>query len=192
MCWKCHPQGSCYQSIRGHLQTAVQHLYSTPLIVLKENLAFFGLWSSFLRRRLSAQSFYSQYPFSSWGLGITSQLFSCMMSTGVLLCLLLRLNGLVLGEISENFSKCLNFFYNDTPPTGINKPEYKPICQRYRNKYHFASLYDSKRRIPLYSAYILSLADGPRPKNKWMYEPQVWLHVLQDIYIYLFFTLRHY
>lgn len=101
------------------------------------------------------------------------QLVSCMMSTGVLLCLLLWINGLVLGEISENFFKCLNFFYNDTPPTGIDQQGYKPICQRYKNKYHFASLYDCKRRIPLYSAYILSCADGPRPKVNWMYEPQV-------------------
>ncbi|XP_049898289.1 endonuclease domain-containing 1 protein-like isoform X2 [Epinephelus moara] len=94
-------------------------------------------------------------------------------STGALLLLLPWFGGLVLGEISDDFSQCLDFFYNRTPPRGINAAGYQPICQRYKNQYHFASLYHRQQRVPLYSAYILSPADGKRPRKTWMYEPQL-------------------
>lgn len=90
-----------------------------------------------------------------------------------LLLLAACFGGLVLGELSNDFSQCLDFFYNSTPPQGLSRPEYQPICQRYRNRYRFASLYDRQRRAPLYSAYQLKLADGKRPSVSWMYEPQV-------------------
>nr|XP_023010517.1 endonuclease domain-containing 1 protein [Maylandia zebra] len=86
---------------------------------------------------------------------------------------LLLLCSLVVGEIGKDFSHCPNFFYNNTPPQGVSAPGYQPICQRYRNQYHFASLYDRQRRVPLFSAYRLSPADGKRPKSVWMYEPQL-------------------
>ncbi|KAG8004020.1 Endonuclease domain-containing 1 protein [Nibea albiflora] len=95
-------------------------------------------------------------------------------STGALLLLLLPwFGGLVTGEIGDNFSKCHHFFYEQTPPEGIDSAGYQPICQRYENKYRFASLYDRQHRVPLYSAYILSSPDGNRPKEPWMYEPQL-------------------
>ncbi|XP_040904271.1 endonuclease domain-containing 1 protein-like [Toxotes jaculatrix] len=81
--------------------------------------------------------------------------------------------GLVLGEVGHNFSKCPKFFYNETPPVGFNGAEYQPICQRYKNKYRFATLYHRQHRAPLYSAYILSPADGKRPSKRWKYEPQL-------------------
>lgn len=94
-------------------------------------------------------------------------------STGALLLLLPLFGGLALGEISNDFSQCLDFFYKKTPPKGINAAGYQPICQRYKNKYRFASLYHRQHRTPLYSAYILSPADGKRPNSTWMYEPQL-------------------
>lgn len=95
------------------------------------------------------------------------------LSTGAMLFLLPWFGGLVLGELSEDFSQCLDFFYNSTPPQGVNAAGYQPICQRYRNQYHFASLYHRQNRAPLYSAYMLGVADGKRPNAYWMYEPQV-------------------
>uniref|UniRef100_UPI0037E7FB3F endonuclease domain-containing 1 protein-like n=1 Tax=Semicossyphus pulcher TaxID=241346 RepID=UPI0037E7FB3F len=94
-------------------------------------------------------------------------------SSGALLLLLPWFGGLVLGEISSNFSQCLDFFYQRSPPQGISAAGYQPICQRYKNQYHFASLYHRQQRAPLYSAYVLSAADGKRPKPVWMYEPQL-------------------
>ncbi|TDH07602.1 hypothetical protein EPR50_G00107840 [Perca flavescens] len=102
-----------------------------------------------------------------------SQRKMLQFSTGALLLLLPWFGGLVLGEISDDFSQCLDFFYNETPPKGINAAGYQPICQRYKNQYHFASLYHRQHRAPLYSAYILSPADGKRPSPIWKYEPQL-------------------
>ncbi|KAL6117633.1 uncharacterized protein ACO6RY_15374 [Pungitius sinensis] len=94
-------------------------------------------------------------------------------SMGALLLLLPWFGGLVLGEISNNFSQCLDFFYKKTPPTGIPAEGYQPICQRFQNQYRFATLYHRQHRSSLYSAYILSPPDGKRPKQAWMYEPQL-------------------
>ncbi|XP_042348972.1 endonuclease domain-containing 1 protein-like [Plectropomus leopardus] len=95
------------------------------------------------------------------------------LSAGALLLLLPWYGGLVFGEISADFSQCLYFFYNKTPPKGISAAGYQPICQRYKNQYRFASLYHRQHRAPLYSAYILSPAEGKRPNSTWMYEPQL-------------------
>lgn len=88
--------------------------------------------------------------------------------------LLLSWSGrLAFGEVSSDFSQCRRFFYGGTPPEGFAAAGYQPICQRYKNQYRFASLYHLQHRIPLYSAYLLSPADGKRPNSSWMYEPQV-------------------
>ncbi|KAM4586939.1 endonuclease domain-containing 1 protein-like isoform 3-T3 [Fundulus diaphanus] len=102
-----------------------------------------------------------------------SQRNSLLSFTAALLYLLPWFGGLVVGELSKDFSQCLQFFYNNTPPTGIDGKEYQPICQRYKNTYRFASLYHRQHRAPLYSAYILSPADGKRPRPQWKYEPQL-------------------
>nr|XP_019962559.1 PREDICTED: endonuclease domain-containing 1 protein-like [Paralichthys olivaceus]BAU79666.1 endonuclease domain-containing 1 [Paralichthys olivaceus] len=102
-----------------------------------------------------------------------SQRKMLQLSTGALLLLLSWFGGLVLGEVSRDFSKCLEFFYDRSPPQGFNAEVYQPICQRYKNQYHFASLYHRVHRTPLYSAYTLGPADGKRPNISWMYEPQL-------------------
>ncbi|XP_056237982.1 endonuclease domain-containing 1 protein-like [Seriola aureovittata] len=102
-----------------------------------------------------------------------SQRKMLQFSTGALLLLLPWFGGLVLGEVVNDFSNCKQFFYMDTPPTGITGNDYQPICQRYNNKYRFATLYDRARRSALYSAYILSSPDGGRDDETWMYEPQL-------------------
>ncbi|KAL6117638.1 uncharacterized protein ACO6RY_15379 [Pungitius sinensis] len=93
-------------------------------------------------------------------------------SMGALLLLLPWFGGLVQGEISKDFSQCLDFFYKKTPPTGIPAEGYQPICQRFQNQYRFATLYHRQHRSPLYSAYILS-GTGNRPDQAWMFEPQL-------------------
>ncbi|KAM3612909.1 uncharacterized protein V6R79_016817 [Siganus canaliculatus] len=96
-----------------------------------------------------------------------------LLQLSALLLLLPWFDGLVLGEISTDFSQCLHFFYKKTPPKGISAEGYQPICQRYKNQYRFASLYHRQHRAPLYSAYILSKALNKRPTAEWMYEPQL-------------------
>ncbi|XP_039668994.1 endonuclease domain-containing 1 protein-like [Perca fluviatilis] len=146
---------------------------------------FFGLIVSHQPQRLNGEFltkelqgglesvFYSACRKTSWLLLKLFQRKIMQMSTGALLLLLPWFGGLVLGEISDDFSQCLNFFYEKTPPEGINAAGYQPICQRYKNQYRFASLYHRQHRGPLYSAYILSPADGKRPSPIWKYEPQL-------------------
>lgn len=93
-------------------------------------------------------------------------------ATGALFLLLHWFGGLALGEVGD-FAPCLDFFYMRTPPGGIVADTYQPICQRYKNQYHFASLYNRQHRTPLFSAYTLAAALGRRPKSSWKYEPQV-------------------
>lgn len=93
---------------------------------------------------------------------------------GALLLLLSLFDDLVLGEISNDFHQCLEFFYNNKKPSGITGNQYRPICQRYENSYRFATLYNRNHRAPVYSAYTINLPlEDSRARNEWKYEPQV-------------------
>ncbi|ETE57057.1 Endonuclease domain-containing 1 protein, partial [Ophiophagus hannah] len=75
------------------------------------------------------------------------------------------------GEVVRNFKACKEFFL------GGNPPDLKPmnaarICQSYKDKFRFATMYDKTRRIPLFSAYKYNAAHGERPEE-WMIEPQL-------------------
>ncbi|XP_014038464.1 endonuclease domain-containing 1 protein-like isoform X2 [Salmo salar] len=55
-----------------------------------------------------------------------------------------------------------------------NQTRYKPICQKYKNIYRFATLYDMTKRIPVFSAYTFTgPPTDPRPHQPWMIEPQL-------------------
>lgn len=94
----------------------------------------------------------------------------------VLLLLQISLSCLWLGhgEVVTSFeSSCPQFFFRKTPPNEALEPENPAwICQRYKNQYYFATLYDRSRRIPVYSAYLYQPGPGTRPKT-WLVEPQV-------------------
>ncbi|KAL8222379.1 UNVERIFIED_CONTAM: hypothetical protein K2H54_075916 [Gekko kuhli] len=46
------------------------------------------------------------------------------------------------------------------------------ICQKYQNRYYFATMYDKTNRIPIYSAYVYNPEPGDR-SEEWMIEPQL-------------------
>ncbi|XP_064905377.1 endonuclease domain-containing 1 protein isoform X1 [Columba livia] len=77
-------------------------------------------------------------------------------------------------EVVTSFEhSCSQFFFRGTPPNEALEPENPAwICQRYQNRYYFATLYDRNRRIPVYSAYLYQPASGTRPKT-WLVEPQL-------------------
>ncbi|KAL7868955.1 hypothetical protein SRHO_G00103390 [Serrasalmus rhombeus] len=90
------------------------------------------------------------------------------------------------GEVVKDFKvDCKEFFLNEEPPEfqingiALQVPEegrYARICQRYNNKYHYATLYDTTEKIPVYSAYRYErTADCTlkRPDITWMIEPQL-------------------
>ncbi|NWY91816.1 ENDD1 protein, partial [Loxia curvirostra] len=76
-------------------------------------------------------------------------------------------------EVVNSFASCPQFFYAGTPPNNALNPKNPAwICQRFRNSYHYATLYDRDRRIPVYSAYIYHPGPGNRIKS-WFVEPQL-------------------
>ncbi|KAI4871363.1 hypothetical protein NFI96_032632, partial [Prochilodus magdalenae] len=88
------------------------------------------------------------------------------------------------GEVVPSFKvSCPEFFIEDPedqnihyPPTVLSDPNnpqrYQQICQRFDNAYRYATLYDTRSRIPVYSAYYyvgyhkVTTAD-------WKIEPQL-------------------
>uniref|UniRef100_A0AAQ4PHH4 Si:dkey-85k7.11 n=1 Tax=Gasterosteus aculeatus aculeatus TaxID=481459 RepID=A0AAQ4PHH4_GASAC len=57
---------------------------------------------------------------------------------------------------------------------GMRGSDLRMVCQKYADKLRYATLYDSSRRLPLYSAYIFQKSDGTRRVDTpWMYEPQL-------------------
>ncbi|XP_064277765.1 endonuclease domain-containing 1 protein-like [Passer domesticus] len=76
-------------------------------------------------------------------------------------------------EVVKSFASCPQFFYAGIPPNIVLNPK-KPawICQHFRNSYHYATLYDRDRRIPVYSAYKYQPGPGKRPQT-WLAEPQL-------------------
>ncbi|KAM9026246.1 endonuclease domain-containing 1 protein-like isoform 1-T3 [Ara ararauna] len=97
-----------------------------------------------------------------------------MLSLLLLLQVLLSCLWLGHSEVVTSFeSSCPQFFFQKTPPNEALEPENPAwICQRYKNQYYFATLYDRSRRIPVYSAYLYQPAAGKRP-NTWLVEPQL-------------------
>lgn len=76
-------------------------------------------------------------------------------------------------EVFNDFASCSRFFYEGFTPNNALQPANPAwICQRYSNQYHFATLYDKTRRIPVYSAYIYQPGSSPRPQL-WFVEPQL-------------------
>ncbi|KAI5624176.1 endonuclease domain-containing 1 protein-like [Silurus asotus] len=73
------------------------------------------------------------------------------------------------GDVGD-FTPCSSAFYRGLPPTGIVGT---PICQRYQNRYHFATLYSRERRAPWFSAYVFSKPQNKRPRGEWKFEPQL-------------------
>uniref|UniRef100_A0A3Q3RV37 Si:dkey-85k7.11 n=1 Tax=Mastacembelus armatus TaxID=205130 RepID=A0A3Q3RV37_9TELE len=90
---------------------------------------------------------------------------TCVLSLSLLM---------VRATVSGSFKDCSHFFYMQTPPAGIRGASLKRICQKYADKLRYATLYDSSRRLPLYSAYVFKKSDGKRRMDTpWMYEPQL-------------------
>ncbi len=93
--------------------------------------------------------------------------------------LVLGLVSLVKGEVVRSFTTtCPSFFIKDqnnkpVTPTVLTGAQYQLICQRYKNKYRYATLYDTQKRIPVYSAYQYNGYLQTERPSSWRIEPQV-------------------
>ncbi|XP_027034344.2 endonuclease domain-containing 1 protein-like [Tachysurus fulvidraco] len=95
-----------------------------------------------------------------------------------LVLLLSSFSSLILMEVVNSFNEsCSDFFIQNENdiiiPTIFPGCQYKTICQRWENKYRFATVYDTVRRIPVYSAYTFLQAGKTVRRDEWKIEPQL-------------------
>ncbi|KAF4071474.1 hypothetical protein AMELA_G00273690 [Ameiurus melas] len=97
-----------------------------------------------------------------------------------MLYLLVLLPAFSLSEVTT-FTKCPQFFSEGIHPTVLqdtmDKNRYTQICQclldqNERPQYFYATLYDTKNKIPVYSAYEFRRASVDRV-DRWYVEPQL-------------------
>ncbi|XP_069786470.1 endonuclease domain-containing 1 protein-like [Narcine bancroftii] len=94
----------------------------------------------------------------------------------LLLLLVLARSGSVLAKVVRDFQECGGFFQDGVPPQGFENSGLVRICQRYKNQYHFATLYRTELRIPVYSAYRYPCSLGESSAYRpalWFHEPQI-------------------
>ncbi|XP_039512657.1 endonuclease domain-containing 1 protein-like [Pimephales promelas] len=96
------------------------------------------------------------------------------------LLVFLLLPCLSLGKVSPGFGNCTEFFLNKDPPeftpqwgTTVEK-----ICQCVRHDkkkitYHYATLYNTDWKIPIYSAYVFHGYASVARVDRWYIEPQL-------------------
>ncbi|XP_026179625.1 endonuclease domain-containing 1 protein-like [Mastacembelus armatus] len=105
----------------------------------------------------------------------------CLRPLSVLLLLFTVPTG---SEVVRSMSDCSDFLLHKSPPhiPGIlprgkilDNKRYKPICQTYENVRRFVTLYDTKNKIPVFSAYKYRgvKKNVRRPNVPWNIEPQL-------------------
>ncbi|MGH0164476.1 UNVERIFIED_CONTAM: hypothetical protein FKN15_075654 [Acipenser sinensis] len=91
--------------------------------------------------------------------------------------ILLTLTALAQTKVVNDFKECNEFFLDETAPTVLpDQNRYKWICQNHGenadiNKY--ATLYDTKNRIPVYSVYTYGGCKAGKRNKNWATEPQL-------------------
>ncbi|KAM9482436.1 endonuclease domain-containing 1 protein-like [Clarias gariepinus] len=98
-----------------------------------------------------------------------------------LVLLLSAFPSLTLTEVVRSFPQACPSFFMLNPqkqnvhiiPTIFTGHQYKKICQRWNNKYRFATVYDTERRIPVYSAYTFTQQANTTRNEDWKIEPQL-------------------
>lgn len=112
------------------------------------------------------------------------------MQTFITLCALLPLLCFVHADVVGRFEdapECMKYFYKEkVPELGASTPGAARLCQRFDNRYHFATLYDTIHRIAVYSAYQFQPSNGGGRENRWFVEPQLvdqsWKGEMKDGY----------
>ncbi|NWI50194.1 ENDD1 protein, partial [Calyptomena viridis] len=80
--------------------------------------------------------------------------------------------GRVVREDETGFAECNVFFPGQVPPEGFTEPFHVKICQQYNKEPRFATLYSTKDKIPLYSAFKFT-KPAQSEKENWLVEPQI-------------------
>lgn len=72
----------------------------------------------------------------------------------------------------EGFGDCDGFFYAGAAPAGRFQDAVK-LCQRSGGTARFATLYSTRHRAPLFSAFRAPSPAHPADAPRWLVEPQV-------------------
>ncbi|NWU95519.1 ENDD1 protein, partial [Upupa epops] len=80
--------------------------------------------------------------------------------------------GRVVREDESGFAECNAFFAGRVPPDGFAEPFHVKICQHFNKEPRFATLYSTRDKIPLYSAFKYS-KPAPGEEEQWLVEPQL-------------------
>ncbi|NXP35509.1 ENDD1 protein, partial [Leiothrix lutea] len=80
--------------------------------------------------------------------------------------------GRVVRDDETGFAECNVFFPGQVPPEGFTEPFHVKICQQYNKEPRFATLYSTKDKIPLYSAFKFTKPSQSEEEN-WLVEPQI-------------------
>ncbi|KAM4796681.1 endonuclease domain-containing 1 protein [Rhinophrynus dorsalis] len=97
------------------------------------------------------------------------------MKAAVLLCLAVLpclLDARLVLEGEDGFGECNDYFYQGSPPQGFSEPSYVKICQKYNGDKQFATLYSTRDKIPVYSAFTYRDGDSSAG-GSWLVEPQL-------------------
>ncbi|XP_061484767.1 endonuclease domain-containing 1 protein [Rhineura floridana] len=83
--------------------------------------------------------------------------------------------GKVVGKGDAGFAECDGFFYQRAPPEGLALEEQGQvkICQKYNREPRFATLYSTRDKLPLYSAFRYTEEAAPSGEERWLVEPQI-------------------
>ncbi|XP_058401364.1 endonuclease domain-containing 1 protein [Diceros bicornis minor] len=95
------------------------------------------------------------------------------LALGSLLALAGLLEGRLVGEEEAGFGECDRFFYAETPPAGLPADAHVKICQRSEGAERFATLYSTRDRIPVYSAFRAARLAPGGAQPRWLVEPQI-------------------
>ncbi|KAM9601943.1 endonuclease domain-containing 1 protein [Morphnus guianensis] len=117
----------------------------------------------------------SPNPAEADGASLSSR--ECTMKTSIVFLLCITVfpgfsQGRVVGEDETGFAECNVFFPGQVPPEGFTEPFHVKICQQYNKEPRFATLYSTKDKIPLYSAFKYTKPAQNKEEN-WLVEPQI-------------------
>ncbi|XP_073714255.1 endonuclease domain-containing 1 protein-like [Misgurnus anguillicaudatus] len=124
--------------------------------------------------------FYCHFSFVSQ-FSVNTLRMRLFVASVVFVLLALSFPGIV-SKLEKTLNKCDDFILNKMSPVipGILKnsvtlkDRYKIICQKYKNKIRFATLYDTSNKIPVFSAYkYTGITKFKKPQSPWMIESEL-------------------
>ncbi|XP_029458233.1 endonuclease domain-containing 1 protein [Rhinatrema bivittatum] len=78
----------------------------------------------------------------------------------------------LLRDGEEGFAECNEFFPGEQPPEGFAEDSCVKICHQQGGERRFATLYSTRHKLPVYSAFKYKEAAGAEARS-WLIEPQL-------------------